>query len=202
MADTSASEDTARSPGGGGSKPRSTFAIIAGLVLLVVVLLVIVVSQVTGDDNDNDDAGDDTSRSFTVTDPPAVPTAPSTAATPVKPLAKDEVTVDCRLQPARPRPGQVAILTYAIEAVRDGTVALGAGVYDEAGEDQSEGTGDQDRYVARHGRHLVSRPMVVPAGLRAGRFEIVAELWPPDDIGQGDSIAEANCAVITVTSPS
>jgi hypothetical protein len=79
-------------------------------------------------------------------------------------------------------------------------VGLSAGLYDEEGNDRSNGDGDISSYTLEEGNSNPSRPVTIPRHLPAGRYEIDAEIWPANEIGQNgiNDLTDARCAYFTV----
>jgi hypothetical protein len=97
-------------------------------------------------------------------------------------------------------PGAQVTLKAVILAGRARVVDLGAGLYDEDGEDSSTGFGDLDSYQLVSGGQEPERLLEIPASLKPGRYEVVAELWNARDKGVNgkEAIGEATCATFTV----
>jgi hypothetical protein len=98
------------------------------------------------------------------------------------------------------RPGQTIQMTYHFDSSAARPVGLGAGLYDNVGNDHSTGTGDIGNYEMAAGRTTKSRPVPIPAHLPPGRYELDAELWPPNEVGRNgaQTIAAATCGYLTV----
>lgn len=113
--------------------------------------------------------------------------------------ATTHVTVECRA-PSRLPPGKLVRLAYDIKAQAAIDVGLGAGFYDENGEDYSRGTGDRDTLRLERGHTRVTRPFVVPLDLPAGIYELDAEIWPANKIGDDgvETLADNPCAFVTI----
>jgi hypothetical protein len=79
-------------------------------------------------------------------------------------------------------------------------VGLGAGVYDEQGNDQSNGDGDVSDTTLQEGQSDPSRPVTIPTGLPAGTYEIDAEIWPANEIGKNgvNDLTDAVCGSFKV----
>lgn len=109
------------------------------------------------------------------------------------------VTVRCGV-PARLRPGDTITLVYTIDAPAPVTVGLGAGLYDAKKGDHSTGDGDVDAWQLAVGHTTKPRLFDIPADLPPGRYELVAEVWPPNQVGaEGvDVVAEDTCGFVTV----
>lgn len=109
------------------------------------------------------------------------------------------ISVTCEAPP-RIRPGELIGLTYSIDATAAVDVGLGAGLYDEQGTDHSTGTGDVDNLPVAAGFKRVSRPFKVPADLKPGSYELTAEVWPANKIGDEgvETLADSHCALVTI----
>lgn len=112
---------------------------------------------------------------------------------------RPSVAVTCTA-PTNLRPGRTVTLVYNISATKPVKVGLGAGLYDPDGSDYSDGSGDVDEYALGAGRVTASRPFTVPTGLDRGRYELVAEIWPANNIGaEGvDTLADQPCGYIDI----
>jgi hypothetical protein len=97
-----------------------------------------------------------------------------------EPLLKQ---VTCGLSTKRLHKGITVELTYKIDANRQAHVGLGAGIYNEEGQDYSTGFGDINSFDLRAGRTVQTRPVLIPANLPPGQYEIDGEIWPPDQVG-------------------
>lgn len=109
------------------------------------------------------------------------------------------VTVECDAPP-RILPGKLATLAYDIKTQAAVDVGLGAGLYDEDGVDHSRGTGDRDSVGLQRGNNRVTRPFMVPADLPAGTYELNAEIWPANLIGDDgvETLADSPCGFVTI----
>jgi hypothetical protein len=98
------------------------------------------------------------------------------------------------------RPGETVQLTYRFDSSAARQVGLGAGLYSNVGTDKSTGDGDISSYQLAAGKTAKSRPVPIPAHLPPGRYELDAELWPPNEVGQNGSqtITTATCGYLTV----
>lgn len=105
-----------------------------------------------------------------------------------------EVRATCEVHPA-PAPDTEPTLTYRITSDVDGWVRLGAEILDQDGVQYADGTGDTYQYeVHAKVTQTSDRPLIIPADLPKGTYEIVAEIWPPlEDVEGKDTIAEARC---------
>jgi hypothetical protein len=91
-------------------------------------------------------------------------------------------------------------LTYHIGAPSTRQVGLGAGLYDEQGTDRSNGDGDVSDVTLQQGQSSPSRPVAIPANLPAGKYELDAEIWPPNEIGKNhvNDFIDAPCTYFRV----
>jgi hypothetical protein len=91
-------------------------------------------------------------------------------------------------------------MTYNVALKEPDTVGLGAAIYDNASTDHSTGYGDVDSIQLHSGQTKESRPVPIPGNLPSGRYEIDAEIWPPNEVGQNgaNTIADALCAYFSV----
>jgi hypothetical protein len=98
------------------------------------------------------------------------------------------------------KPGQTVQMTYHFDSSAARQVGLGAGLYNNAGIDNSTGTGDISDYQLSPGKTAKTRPVPIPAHLKPGRYELDAELWPPNEVGQNgvQTITTATCGYMTV----
>jgi hypothetical protein len=121
------------------------------------------------------------------------PPPPSTTQTTRKP----SISVTCS-GPSNLRPGQRITLVYEIDATEPMTVGLGAGFRDDAG-DHATGDGDRDSVEIPAGRSTQSRPFTVP-NVPAGQYELIAEIWPRNEIGREgvETLAEHTCADVSI----
>ncbi|MFJ9828528.1 hypothetical protein ACIRSU_29775 [Streptomyces sp. NPDC101160] len=111
------------------------------------------------------------------------------------------MTVTCRVleSPQNVQRGQTIELTYEIYAPTSVHVGLGAGLYDNAGNDHTNGAGDRDDISLTAGRqNVMTRKMEIPRDLTAGRYEIAAEVWPAHHIGSGETLADHSCTTVTL----
>jgi hypothetical protein len=72
---------------------------------------------------------------------------------------------------------------------------LGAGLYDEKGNDHSNGDGDVSSFTLKQGNSSPSRPVTIPAHLPPGKYELDAEIWPANAVGQNgiNDLTDATC---------
>jgi hypothetical protein len=91
-------------------------------------------------------------------------------------------------------------LTYYVNSPVTRQVGLGAGLYAEQGKDDSNGDGDVDSIVLQQGWSSLSRPVTIPTSLRPGQYELDAEIWPANEIGQNgvNDLADATCTYFNV----
>jgi hypothetical protein len=91
-------------------------------------------------------------------------------------------------------------MTYNMTLNHGDTVGLGAGIYDESGNDHSTGDGDIGSIYLPPGPDTKSRPVPIPGNLPPGTYEIDAEIWPPNEVGQNgaNTLADATCAYFSV----
>lgn len=148
----------------------------------IVVALATVYAVLVGAGSDGHTA---TSAQSSVT-PPPVSTARS-------------LNVRCRLD-RPPRPGTTVQLTYRVTSSEDLRVGLGAGLYDDAGNDHSTGEGDQDSVEIPVGTSNLTRPVLVPRDLARGHYELNGEIWPENRVGAegAELLREAPCARFVV----
>lgn len=135
--------------------------------------------------------------------PSAEPSASESAVPSPEPLKNGEIfSTSCSTDTRRISRGLAFDVTYRVKATRSGLVGLGAGVYDEAGVDYARGDGDVSQHVLPAGDAIINRSVVVADSAPMGRYEVVAELWPADKIGQeGVEVllrGEATCGTVTV----
>ncbi len=111
-----------------------------------------------------------------------------------------ELTVTCRLSQRQVSRGETVQLTYTLNSNEAASVGLGAGIYDNQGTDHSEGFGDLPDFALSAGRSLKSRPVLIPARLPAGQYEVTGEIWPANQIGARgvNTYADPTCAYFTV----
>jgi hypothetical protein len=100
----------------------------------------------------------------------------------------------------RVRPGEILTLTFHTTAPAEAVVGLGAALYsDDTGDDVSEGYGDEDKYSVKQGTYPDHRVIRIPPGVSPGSYEVVAEIWPKDHIGRGETIDDNSCGYVMVT---
>lgn len=72
----------------------------------------------------------------------------------------------------------------------------------------STGDFDVDSALLEPGGSRETRPFFIPDDAPAGRYEFVAEIWPPNMIGEGETLTEDHCPghyrvnVVTATAAS
>jgi hypothetical protein len=111
----------------------------------------------------------------------------------------ERVTVECDA-PSRLRPGKVVTLAYDIKSDAAVDVGLGAALYDENEVDHARGTGDRDSVHLQRGHNRVTRPFMIPVGLPVGTYELDAEIWPANKIGDNgvETFADSPCGFVTI----
>jgi serine/threonine protein kinase len=137
----------------------------------------------------------------TVTAVAPASSGPTQAPPPASPSkAPLHIDLACSLSATSPRPGMTITMTYTMTLNEGDTVGLGAGIYDSTGNDHSTGDGDIDSIYLPPGQVAKSRPVPIPASLPPGTYEIDAEIWPPNEVGQNgaNTIADASCTNFTV----
>jgi hypothetical protein len=111
-----------------------------------------------------------------------------------------KLAVRCTIDRSQLRAGVTMQLTYTINSTRQINVGLGAGVYDQTGNDHSTGFGDIDSIPLTPGRNVKERPLQIPGSLPPGRYEVDAEIWPPNKVGADGSntLADGTCGYFNV----
>ena len=94
--------------------------------------------------------------------------------------------------------GATFSMTYDVVSASIRQVALGAALYDGTGADQADGTGDENAVSLVVGQTTNTRTVSVPASLAAGTYEVDGELWPPNQIGNGEPLTSASCGNVQV----
>ncbi|XVQ14510.1 hypothetical protein ACQP1W_18870 [Spirillospora sp. CA-255316] len=91
--------------------------------------------------------------------------------------------------------GQQLELTYIITAIKPTKIAVGTGLYNGDGADESDGDGRIDSRPLKEGENTIKIKLVVSAELQKGRYELVAEVWRENKAGvEGeDTLGEATC---------
>jgi hypothetical protein len=110
------------------------------------------------------------------------------------------ITLNCSLSTGRIRVGMTLKLTYHVYLPAAREVGLGVGLYDEQGNDSSNGDGDVGSIALQPGLNSPSRLVTIPASLPAGKYELDAEVWPPNEIGQNgvNDLVDTQCATFVV----
>lgn len=110
------------------------------------------------------------------------------------------IGLGCKLSTEALKPGATFQMTYEIHSNEAVAVGLGAALYDNQGTDHSTGYGDIDSTLLPIGQSSESRPVLIPSGLPAGRYEVDAEIWPNNEVGQNgaNTLADATCAFFNV----
>jgi len=121
--------------------------------------------------------------SFASRTPNSTPTVSISTSAPtiVTPL---NIILTCSLNTQSLHSGMTIIMTYAMTLSQRASVGLGAAIYDSSGNDDSTGYGDIDDIQLPQGQVTESRPVPIPSNLPPGNYEIDAEVWPPNEIGQ------------------
>ena len=135
-----------------------------------------------------------------------LPSASSTLITSISPTptpptpAPSLMTLGCKLSDKKLRAGLTIQLTYQVYSPVARRVGLGAGLYDEQGTDHSNGDGDVSVFTLKQGQSSPSRPVTIPADLPSGKYELDAEIWPANKIGQNgvNDIIDTTCANFNV----
>jgi hypothetical protein len=131
--------------------------------------------------------------------PSPSPSASPTVPPPPPPIKPKVVAVACG-GPRSATRGEQFDLTYVLNASRSISVGFGAGFYDNAGNDRSNGDGDIDEKSIPEGISTVNRTFTVPANIPAGSYELTGEIWPANKIGGNtDTLAESTCATVKVS---
>ncbi len=115
------------------------------------------------------------------------------------PSPSRSLSVRCRLD-RPPRRGATIQLTYRFASSEDMRVGLGAGLYDDEGNDQSTGYGDRDSVEIPTGTSTATRPVLVPGDLSPGHYELNGEIWPENRVSAAGAevLQEAACANFAV----
>jgi len=111
-----------------------------------------------------------------------------------------EITATCSLGHGRIVPGITTMLTYTIGSNQAATVGLGAGIYNNLGNDESTGYGDVASFPLKAGNNTYSRPVYIPSSLGSGRYEVDGEIWPANEVGApgANTYAGPTCAWFSV----
>jgi hypothetical protein len=143
-------------------------------------------------------AGISTSPSVSTspTSPFPTTTSPNDIATPTP----SSMTLTCSLSSKQLRPGATVQLTYHVDSPVARQVGLGAGLYDHQDNDHSNGDGDVSSIMIQQGQSSLSRPVTIPANLPPGKYELDAEIWPANEIGQDNvnDLTDTPCASFNV----
>jgi hypothetical protein len=115
------------------------------------------------------------------------------------PSPSRSLSVRCKLD-RPPRQGATIRLTYRFTSSEDMRVGLGAGLYDDEGNDQSTGYGDRDSVEIPTGASSATRRFLVPGDLSPGHYELNGEIWPENRVGAegAEVLQEATCANFAV----
>ena len=143
---------------------------------------------------------DTPASSPTPTSSPTTPLSASPVSTGSPSRTESPITLSCSLSQGQLAPGMTVQLTYHVHSLTTRQVGLGAGLYDDQGNDHSNGDGDVDNTTLPQGQSSPSRPVVIPANLPAGKYEITAEIWPANEIGQDNvnDIIDTTCTHFSV----
>jgi hypothetical protein len=116
------------------------------------------------------------------------------------PLKKGQVALaDCTVSPAPHAGGQVS-LTYTIDATKAGTVGLGAGIYDDAGDPvEHDDTGDRNSLSLHAGEQQYTRKLILPDHLPRGTYDIAGEVYPTGKVGKGETLTDETCTKMPVS---
>jgi len=111
-----------------------------------------------------------------------------------------DLKLQCSLNTQSLRPGITVIMTYHITLNQEDAVGLGAAIYDNSGNDHSTGRGDINTIILPPGQLTKSRRVPIPSNLSSGRYEIDAEVWPPNEVGKNgvNTVTGATCAHFSV----
>lgn len=126
---------------------------------------------------------------------PAV-ASPSAGAT--NDVSPPSVSVTCSGMPSTMKRGATFSMTYDVVSASTRQVGLGAALYDGSGADQADGTGDENAVSLSVGHTTTTRSVSVPASLSPGTYEVDGELWPPNQIGNGEPLTSASCGNVQV----
>jgi hypothetical protein len=96
--------------------------------------------------------------------------------------------------------GEEVWMVYEITvAGQPGRVGLGAGFYDEQRADHSNGDHDVDSKVVPTGTSTHRRLVVIPDDVPLDTtYELSAEVWTADKIGEGEALDDDSCGEIDV----
>lgn len=97
-------------------------------------------------------------------------------------------------------PGRKRHVYLRIRSNKKINIGLGAGLYDNAVKDHSTGIGDVDSVLVQTGRTNMTRRFIAPSDLSPGTYEVVAELWPANEIGApgAETVADDQCGYVDV----
>ena len=130
----------------------------------------------------------------------ATPSTPSpSSSSPPTPLPSI-LSVSCTV-PSDAKPGQIISMYYVIKSPKQDVVGFGAAIRPPGAseeDDESQGEGDKSAFPIEHGDNPGTRQVTFPDGLKPGRYEISAELYPKNMIGQTEALADAPCGSVTV----
>jgi hypothetical protein len=119
-----------------------------------------------------------------------------TVAPAAAPHEPDIEVLDLRCEfPALPVRGEPFPIGILLEMSAAAEVGFGARLMDVAGDDVATGFGDVARQRVDAGVRQYSREFLIPADAPAGSYEIVAGIWPADQIDAPgvDPLAEQSC---------
>jgi hypothetical protein len=134
----------------------------------------------------------------TLPPPAGSPTPVSTVPPPAPPVAS--VSVSCPGMQSTMKLGATFSMTYVITLKSAGNLGLGAALYDPSGNDQADGTGDEDQVSFPAGSSTNTRAVHIPTNLIPGtQYDVWGELWPANFIGDGSPVASGRCGFVTVT---
>lgn len=131
--------------------------------------------------------------------PNPIPTTASPTPAPTSTVKPASITARCSISQSL-KPGVTLQLTYQISTSSAVLAGLGAGLCDNQGNDHSNGRYDRDAFPLTAGSHTYTRLVAIPASLPPGRYELDAEIWPPNHVGQNgyNTWADATCGYMTV----
>ena len=131
---------------------------------------------------------------------PTAPVPSTESPTVTTPATVSSMKLTCSLSQKRLRPGMTVQLTYHVDSPAARQVGLGAGLYDEQGNDDSNGNGDIASMSLQEGWNSPSRPVTIPANLAPGQYELDAEIWPANEIGQDgvNDLIDTTCTYFNV----
>ena len=138
-----------------------------------------------------------TSSSSTTTAPPPPTTTSAETTTTTSGLPKlHGLEMSCTGLRATMRIGSHVQVTYEFESDGSGTVGLGVGLYDDAGNDQSDGNNDVDSIAVSAGPNRLSRVFDIPA-VATGPYELDGEVWPANKVGSdsAETLLDGPCVI-------